>query len=90
MNPVRFEGSTPFGAPKGWDHDKNGKCGALPVQISETDHGMRMYTSVWKFTDEERAAVLRGENLVITCWSAQVPIMLSVHSVDGPTVDLSQ
>jgi hypothetical protein len=86
MNPIKFPGSTILGAPKNWDAERDGECIGLPVAITTMPNGMAQYTSVWKFTDEERARIATGENVAISCFSVQVPIMLSVESVDGEVV----
>jgi hypothetical protein len=90
MNPVRFDGAQTLGAPKGWDPARDGECVGLPVQIVASANGHYSYTSVWKFTDEDRAKIARGENLAITCFGAQVPIALSVAAIDGPIVEFQR
>jgi hypothetical protein len=90
MNPIKFEGATIVGAPKDWDPEKDGECIGLPAQISIHPNGMRLITSVWKFTDEERRAIASGQNLALSCVGAQVPIILSVSDIDGPIVPFSR
>lgn len=86
MNPVRFEGSQVIGAPKGWDHDKDGECAGLPAKITVTSSDLPMFTSIWKPTEEERARIARGENIALSCFSLQPPVMVSVADIDGPIV----
>jgi hypothetical protein len=90
MNPINFDGATIVGAPKNWDPEKDGECIGLPAQISIGPNGMRLITSVWKFTDEERRAIASGQNLALSCVGAQVPVILTVADIDGPIVPFSR
>jgi hypothetical protein len=87
MNPVRFEGSEPINKPKNWDNAKDGECVALPAQISILPNGMKMFTSVWKPTAEERHAIAEGANIALSCFGAQVPVMLTAERIDGTIVE---
>lgn len=86
MNPIKFEGAQIIGKPKNWDDAKDGECVGLPAMVTRLPDGMAMFTSIWKPTDEERTAIARGDNVAITCFSAQVPIMLTSTDVDGEIV----
>jgi hypothetical protein len=85
MTPQIFDAATHFfGAPKGWDEEKDGKCSVLPVLVVEHVHA-----SVWKFSDEERARIAAGENLVLYCYGAQTPVALEINHIEGELKDAS-
>lgn len=86
MNPIRFEGAVIIGKPKNWDDERDGECVGLPAQISILPNGMKMFTSVWKPTAEERRAIAEGANIGVSCFGAQVPVALSAADIDGPIV----
>jgi hypothetical protein len=47
-----------LGAPVGWDHEKQGKCGGLPVCKQDGE-----FYSYWRTTWRERLAILLGRNV---------------------------
>jgi hypothetical protein len=87
MNPVRFEGAEIIGKPAKWDDAKDGECVGLPAQVSILPNGMKMFTSVWKPTPEERIAIAEGANIALSCFGAQTPVMLTAEYIDGPIVE---
>src|SRR5437879_2234120 len=90
MNPIRFPGAQIAGKPLDWDDKRDGECVGLPVAISViTETGMKMFTSIWKPTAEERRCIAEGENIAITCFGVQVPIALTPEPIDGPIVPFS-
>lgn len=86
MNPIRFEGvNLNYGPPKNWDAEKNGECLTLPV-MQTRERGLPLVISVWKPTDEERAAIAAGANIVLSCVGTQPPVMLYVREIDGEVI----
>ena len=75
MKAVRFPGANVnYGKPKNWDETKDGPCHTLPTHVDE--HGNIL--SVWEPTPEERAMLLDGGNIVLTCHGIQPPVRLDV------------
>jgi hypothetical protein len=82
MIPIQLEGATQFGKPHGWDESKQGRCFTLPA----VRNGLAI-TSVWSFSDSERARVARGENLSVTVYgSAPQPILLKIADIQGDLI----
>jgi len=76
MKPVRFEGhDVVLGAPKGWDVEKEGECGGLPIM---REGGACI--SCWKLDDKERAAIAAGAHvyLAVISGETQPAVWLSV------------
>lgn len=86
MRPVRFDGAKVLNAPKDWDESRDGVCVGLPVQISANPEGFKTFTSIWKPSLEQRRRIAEGENIALSCFAAQVPVMLSTTPVDGEIV----
>jgi hypothetical protein len=76
VRPVKFEGfNTNYGAPKNWDEATEGVCNTLPVFKDEAGN----IISVWEPTPAERARIMAGENIVLSCYTIQPPVRLSVE-----------
>lgn len=74
MTPISFEEATrTLGAPVGWDKERHGPCGGLPVW-----HEGDRYVSCWRPSWRERFAILFGG-----------PVWLSVVSVGHPPVAIN-
>lgn len=86
MNPVRFEGATIVGKPKNWDDKRDGICVGLPAIVNTMANGMKQFTSVWKPTPEERAAIANGANIALSSFGIQAPISITTAEIDGPIV----
>jgi hypothetical protein len=76
MKPLDIAGMVPFGAPVGWNKATDGPCHSLPVWRDG-----RAHTSVWEFTDAERAQVAAGHNFVLVFHGGQPPVRLSVDPI---------
>jgi hypothetical protein len=83
MTPIEIEGATgSLAAPADWDSEKHGQCATLKIRLWSLDGSMVM-SSAWKPSDEELAALNRGEPVILTIWGTQhPPIALGVM---GPT-----
>jgi hypothetical protein len=82
MHPGRFEGATrDLGAPAGWDKDKDGPCGSLPIR--DDSHGAYpAMVSAWFPTPEEIAHVVAGAPIHLTVIGAgHPPVSLGVGKV---------
>jgi hypothetical protein len=78
MNPIKFEGrNRTFGAPKDWDEEKNGICYGLPAKQDEAGN----IISVWQPTPAERARIAKGENIVLSCFTIQPPVILTIAPI---------
>jgi hypothetical protein len=75
MIPGRIAGATRvLGVPTGWDKDRDGPCGGLPVRDGVT--GME---SAWFPTSEEIAAIVAGAPVILEIVGrGHPPVMLSV------------
>jgi hypothetical protein len=79
MQPIITDGCVNYGAPKGWDHEKDGPCNMLPV-IKNGD----LHLSIWTFSPEERKQIAEGQNLALITVHVQPPVALSIHDIQGP------
>lgn len=83
MKPAMFEDMTHMlGAPEGWDAERNGECGGLPVMV-EVDDAKRpqRFTSCWVLEPEEIATIVAGGRIYLTVFApGQPPVSLSVRA----------
>jgi hypothetical protein len=71
-----------LGAPAGWDKDKDGPCGGLPIRDEETTAGMGM-TSAWFPTDDEIKRLKLGAPVHLTLLGGvHPPVAMSVGAAD--------
>jgi hypothetical protein len=95
MESVKTAGSIPFGAPKGWDQDKDGPCGALPVRIEPWGPANRRnHISTWRPSPEELAILNNGGYVEVSLLDLQPPMAVGAvgHHLDSsrrPDVTLS-
>jgi hypothetical protein len=79
MNPIKFDGHNKMlGAPPGWDEEKDGIVGLLPVYV---DKGM--FLSVWAPSDAERERIHSGFNIGLFCVGSQPPVNLVLTDAPG-------
>lgn len=67
------------GAPPGWQPEKSGECGALPIRVTMHKDGTLAYCeSAWQPTPDELRLLNEGGNVIlrVCCW--QVPVALYV------------
>lgn len=84
MNKALIEGATHNpGAPKGWDRERDGECGGLPIRIVQNDGGGIGCQSAWKPTPEELAVLTDGGYVVLHIVGWRVPVALSVTDRTG-------
>lgn len=78
MKPGKIANMTrALGAPIGWDHEKQGVCGTLPIRDDQDRAGHSM-TSAWYPSPEEIEAMKNG-----------APVLLNVLGTIHPPVALS-
>jgi hypothetical protein len=74
MTPTRINGATnTYVAPEGWDAEKDGECGKLPVRAEG-----RQFSSAWQPSPDELAMLNAGGCVVLTVFGGQPPVMLAV------------
>jgi hypothetical protein len=76
----KIKGATHYpGAPKDWDLQRDGPCGALPVRMVEPSDGRSSYCeSAWVPTAEEIAALNAGKPVILRVVGWQVPVAMYV------------
>lgn len=77
MKAVYFKESTKkLNAPKGWDEEKDGTCGVLPVY-----NDGRQSISLWKFSLKEKWQILRYGKiwLGVLAGKSQPPVWLDTQ-----------
>jgi hypothetical protein len=76
---ARISGATRnLGAPKGWDKDRDGVCGGLPIR-DEMNGSMPCMTSAWQPTPDELALLNAGASVHLrVVGMVHPPVMLSV------------
>lgn len=68
------------GAPQGWNPERDGECGALPVRATvNADGTVAMCESAWEPTPAELAALNAGGQVVLRVIGWQVPVALYVE-----------
>ena len=81
MIPKRISGATHnLGPPKGWDAERDGKCGHLTVRVEGN-----LYSSAWEPTPDELVTLLNGGSIVLSVVGDQPPVMLSVEPLPPET-----
>ena len=76
MIPKRISNFThAYGAPAGWDEEKNGNCAQLHVRISKYDANI-YFESSWEPTPDELAALNAGGSVILRILGGQPPVML--------------
>lgn len=76
MRPGPIEGSNATcGAPKNWDAEKDGPCGALEVRVATPN----LYQSAWYPSPDEIKALIQGAYVVLTVVGGQPPVRLDVE-----------
>lgn len=81
MQPAKIEGSThTLRAPDGWDHENNGRCGALHVRAEEIED-TGFLRSAWDVNPDEAGWLLAGSKMVLGIAGPVHPV---VHMVIPP------
>ena len=76
-----------LGAPKEWDHERQGRCHSLPVRDMVDETGHRMISS-WMPTPEELAAIAAGAPIHLSVYgNGHPPVMLTVGEPPAKIVD---
>lgn len=71
MNPGKINGANHiFGDPPGWDHGREGQCGALPV----LNTGQQLQ-SAWYPSPDEMAALTLGCPVILSIWGQKHPVV---------------
>lgn len=80
MKPIEFEGQTRLlGPPPG---TPRGECGALPVVIHESGTFRQTFSSFWKPSPEELAALAAGAQVrLIVYGGGHPPVWVDVEKV---------
>lgn len=78
MQVARIQGANlDLGKPKGWDEERDGPCGSLPVRLEQTEDGGVTMTSAWTPTTEEMLAIMAGGTVYLRIVGAtHPPVML--------------
>lgn len=77
MHALHIEGGRPFGAPVGWDPEKEGgDVFVLWVRVDEEEGKTPEFTSAWTPTPEELAAINRGGPVFLRVVGLQPPVMV--------------
>jgi hypothetical protein len=85
MIPGRIEGATHFlGAPAGWEEERDGHCGTLPVVAGVNDCGVLCMQSCWEPTPAEIERINAGAMVTLTIIGrAHPPVALEVAQLVG-------
>jgi hypothetical protein len=68
-----------FGAPSNWDEKLDGPCNALPIRAGvHGDRKLLTYTSAWRPTAEELAALIAGAVVEVELVGQQPPMIVRV------------
>ncbi|MCP1539972.1 hypothetical protein [Methylorubrum extorquens] len=79
MRTIHFDGANVrLKPPADWDAAKNGLCLTI-YGLRDKERGT--FATVWTFTDEERAAIAAGHNLVMSTVGGFPPTAMSVANV---------
>jgi hypothetical protein len=80
MDPAKIKGATAvLGAPAGWDHERDGECGALAIrEIGNPRHGSGFVESAWEPTEVERAQIAAGHHVILRIYGWQPPVAVYV------------
>lgn len=79
------------GAPAGWEPERDGECGALPVRVHPAPPGqlrpgqrVEWCESAWEPTPRELDAIVCGRSIILRVVGWQVPVALYVDGVVPP------
>ncbi len=82
------------GAPKDWNPERDGDCGALPIRVTFHPDGTVNYCeSAWEPTPRELEHLMAGGQLVLRVVGWQVPVALYVEAPrvnDDPPLTLHE
>lgn len=80
MIPRRIPGTTHvLGAPAGWDEQRDGTCGTLPIRLVDG-----MCLSAWEPTPDELAILNAGGSVILQVVGGQPPVMLWAEPIQEP------
>lgn len=85
MKAVEFNGQTRLlGPPPGWDNERDGDCGALPVRIEQNARGWpATFTSYWRPSADDLAALNSGAHVRLTIVGhVHPPVAVSVERAE--------
>lgn len=72
------------GPPRGWNADRDGSCGALPIRVERAPNGSVLACeSAWEPTPRELELLNAGGLVVLRVCGWQVPVALSVEPAAG-------
>ena len=76
----RIAGATrELGAPKDWNSERDGDCGALAILDWQPTEGQNAMTSAWFPTPDEVRQINAGQPVYLTVWGTMhPPVMLGV------------
>lgn len=76
----RIQGATRnFGAPVGWEKDKHGTCGGLPIRDEMHRPGLPSMVSAWFPTPDELARLRDGAPIYLTVvGTVHPPVALTI------------
>lgn len=84
MTPKKIAGANAHpGAPRNWDENRDGPCGALAVRVTyncEETLNIKWCESAWEPTAEELAALNAGGQVILRVVGWQVPVALYVEA----------
>lgn len=89
MKPINFQGADGhFGRPKDWNEKESGVCSSLPVMIQELPGGLVGHVSLWVPTPEERAKLIMGSAVMLSCVGLQPVVALGVTDMPAKEIQL--
>lgn len=72
------------GAPKDWNPERDGECGALPIRATfHTDGTISHVESAWEPTPTELAQLNSGGSVILRIVGWQPPVALFVEPYDA-------
>ena len=83
MKPGTIAGATRvLGAPRGWNPEKDGPCGGLPILETLTAHGQKCMVSAWIPTPEELERLNAGAAIELCVMGiVHPPVGMSIGAV---------
>lgn len=85
MIPKHIAGANAYpGAPKGWQPEKDGKCGHLAVRVTAPENATMYCESAWEPTPKELELLNVGGQIILLVVGWQVPVSLYVEPVTEP------
>ena len=84
MKCIEFDGQdVVLGAPPGWDAEKHGECGGLPVKRVDGS-----YLSLWKPSEKDIEALMAGGRIVLSVFSdVHPPVSVYVQDACSQVVE---